>query len=92
MEDIYECLDTPIQGAGHYEVIGKYFGFTIYTIRSKFEKSYCGPSGAMIEAIATRQPELTVESFAVVVEEQAGRSDVALLLRKYDLDSLKEYV
>ena len=84
VEDIYEHLDTPIQGAGHYEGIAKYFGYSIFTIKSKFERSYGSPSRAMIEALTAWQPKLTVESFAVVVEEQAGRNDVAVLLRKYD--------
>ena len=43
----------------------------------------------MIEAIAARDPELTVETFARVVEEKARRKDVAELLRAYDRDSLK---
>ncbi|XP_074621452.1 uncharacterized protein LOC141879978 isoform X2 [Acropora palmata] len=84
VEDIYEHLDTPIQGAGHYEGIAKYFGYSIFTIKSKFERSYGSPSRAMIEALTAWQPKLTVESFAVVVEKQAGRNDVAVLLRKYD--------
>ena len=46
----------------------------------------------MIEAIVVRHPELTVETFARVVEEKARRKDVADLLRAYDRDSLKESV
>lgn len=92
VEDIYEHLDTPIQGAGHYEGIAKYFGYSVFTIRSKFERSWGSPSRAMIEALTAWQPKLTVESFAVVMEKQAGRKDVALLLRKYDCDSLEESV
>ena len=83
-ERICQRLDTRIRGAGHYEVVAKYFGFNIYDIRSSFEKSVGGPSGAMIDAIIARQPELTVEEFARVVEQKARRKDVADLLRKYD--------
>ncbi|XP_067041652.1 uncharacterized protein [Acropora muricata] len=90
VEDIFERLDTYVEGAGHYEVIAKYFRFRIYTIRSRFEKADGGPSRAMIEAIVARHPEITVESFAKLVEEKARRSDVANLLRDYDLDLLKE--
>ena len=90
VENIFQHLDTFIEGAGDYEVIAKYFGFSIYTIKSRFEKSFGGPSRAMIEAIVARHPEITVESFAKLVEKKARRRDVAVLLRDYDLDSLKE--
>ena len=83
-ERIFQRLDTPIQGCGHYEVIAKYFGFSIFCLRSMFEKSVDSPSRAMIEAIVVRHPELTVEKFARVVEQKARRKDVADLLRKYD--------
>ena len=89
VENIYKLLDAPIAGAGHYEVIAKYYGFTFFIIRSRFEKSVGGPSRRMIEAIAVRHPKLTVAEFARVVEKTAGREDVAALLRKYDHDSLK---
>lgn len=82
-------MDTRIRGAGHYEVIANFFGFDAFEIRSRFEKCDGGPSRAMIEAIVTRDPELTVETFARVVEEKARRNDVAELLRAYDSDSLK---
>lgn len=78
-------MDTRIRGAGHYEVIANYFGFNNFYIRSSFEKSVRGPSRAMIGAIVTCHPELTVEKFARVVEQKARRKDVADLLRKYDL-------
>ena len=81
---ICQRLDTRIRGAGHYEVIAKYFGFKIFDIRSSFEKSVGGPSRAMIEAIVVRHPKLTVEEFARVVEQKACRKDVAHLLRIYD--------
>ena len=90
VENIFERLDTYVDGAGHYEVVAKYFGFSIYTIKSRFEKADGGPSRAMIGAIVARQPEITVESFAKVVEKKACRSDVAKLLRDYDHDLLKE--
>ena len=92
VENIFQHLDTFVEGAGHFEVIGKYFGFSIYTIRSRFQKSDGGPSRAMIEAIVVRHPEITVESFAKLVERKARRRDVANLLRAYDLDSRKESV
>ena len=88
-EKIFQHLDTPIRGAGHYEVISKYFGFDILEIRTRFEKSDGGLSRAMILAIATHHPDLTVEGFARVVEEKVRRKDVADLLRKYDHDSRK---
>ncbi|XP_074621475.1 uncharacterized protein LOC141879991 isoform X2 [Acropora palmata] len=92
VENIFRRLDTRIKGAGHYEVIANYYGFDIFEIRSRFETSVGGPSRAMIEAIAVRDTELTIEKFARVVEEKARRKDVADLLRAYDRDSLKESV
>ena len=92
VENIFQHLDTFVEGAGHFEVIAKYFGFSIYTIRSRFQKSDGGPSRAMIEAIVVRRPEITLESFAKLVERKARRRDVANLLRAYDLDSRKESV
>ena len=89
VERIFQRLDTRIRGAGHYEVIANHFGFDIFEIRSRFEKSVDGPSRAMTEAIVVRHPDLTVETFARVVEEKARRKDVADLLRAYDRDSLK---
>ena len=89
VEKICRRLDTRIQGAGDYKVIAHYFGFDLFDVRAGFEKSVGGPSRAMIEAIVTRHPELTVENFARVVEERAHRKDVAELLRAYDRDSLK---
>ncbi|XP_067041928.1 uncharacterized protein [Acropora muricata] len=92
VERIFQRLDTRIRGAGHYEVVAKYFGFDIFEIGSSFDKSVGGPSRAMIEAIVVHHPELTVEKFARVVEEKAHRKDVADLLRAYDRGSLEESV
>jgi len=92
VENIFERLDTYVEGAGHYEVVAKCFGFSFYTIKSRFEKADGGPSRAMIEAIVSRYPEITVQSFAELVEKKARRRDVANLLRAYDLNSLKESV
>ena len=89
VEKIFRRLDTRIEGAGHYEVIANYFGFDLFDIKARLEKSVGGPSRAMIEAIVVRRPELTVEKFARMVEEKACRKDVADLLRAYDRDSLK---
>ena len=46
----------------------------------------------MLEAIAVRHPELTVEEFARVVEEKTPRKDVVQLLRSYDRVLPKESV
>ena len=94
VEKICQRLDTRTEGASHYdyEVIGNYFGHDHFEISSRFEKSVGGPSRAMIEAIVVRHPELTVEEFARVVEEQTHRQDVARLLRAYDHGSRKESV
>ena len=92
VDKIFQRLDTRIEGAScyDYEVIGNHFGHDHYEIRSRFEKSVGGPSRAMIEVIVVRYPELTVEQFARVVEEQTPRKDVARLLRAYDRDSLNK--
>ena len=92
VEKIFQHLDTRRKGAGHYEAIANCFGFDLSEIRSRFEKSVSGPSRAMVEAIVISHPEITVEIFAKVVEEKARRSDVADLLRAYDLDLLNDSV
>ncbi|XP_044176376.1 uncharacterized protein LOC114963939 isoform X1 [Acropora millepora] len=86
VDKIFQRLDTRIKGAGHhdYAIIGDHFGYDYFEIRSKFEKCDGSPSRAMLEAIAVRHPELTVEEFARVVEEKTPRKDVAHLLRAYD--------
>ena len=86
VDKIFQRLDTRLQGAGHYdyEIIAYHFGYDYFEIRSKFEKCDGSPSRAMLEAIAVRHPELTVEEFARVVEEKMPRKDVAHLLRAYD--------
>ena len=90
VEKIFQRLDTRTEGASHYDyaLIGNHFGHDHFEISSRFEKSDGGPSRAMIRAIVVRHPELTVEQFARVVEEQTPRQDVARLLRVYDRDSL----
>ena len=92
VEKIFQRLDTRTEGASHYdyEVISNHFGHDHFEVKSRFEKSDGGPSRAMIEAIVVRQPKLTVEEFARVVEEQTHRNDVARLLRSYDRDSLSK--
>ena len=86
VDKIFQRLDTRLQGAGHYdyEIIAYHFGYDYFEIRSKFEKCDGSPSRAMLEAIAVRYPELTVEEFARVVEAKTPRKDVVHLLRAYD--------
>ena len=86
VDKIFQRLDTRIQGAGHhdYAIIGDHFGYDYFEIRSKFEKCDGSPPRAMLEVIAVRHPELTIEKFARVVEEKTPGTDVAHLLRAYD--------
>lgn len=93
-DKIFQRLDTRIQGAGHYdyEIIGNHFDYDHFEIKSKFERCDGSPSRAMLQAIAVRHPELTVEEFARVVEAKTPRKDVVQLLRAYDRVSPKESV
>ena len=86
VDKIFQRLDTRLQAAGHYdyEIIAYHFGYDYFEIRSRFEKCDGSPSRAMLEAIAVRHPELTVEKFARVVEAKTPRKDVVHLLRAYD--------
>ena len=86
VDKIFQRLDTRLQGAAHhdYAIIGDHFGYDYFEIRSKFEKCDGSPSRAMLEAIAVRYPELTMEEFARVVEAETPRKDVVHLLRAYD--------
>ena len=85
LREICECLDTPARGLGHYKAVCNYYEFNHYKIVSVFEKHPLGPSRALIEALAASHPDITVEEFANVVEEETKRKDVSKLLRGYDL-------
>ena len=69
---------------GDYENIAKHYGYKVSTIRSRFKPSPDGPSKALILAMIGEHPHVTVENFAEVVEKQARRKNVALLLREFD--------
>ena len=84
LRKICDRFDTSPAGLGNYEDVAKGFGYNVFTARSRFKKSEDGPSKALILAIIAEQPRVTVESFARVVEKQARRNDVAILLREFD--------
>ena len=84
LDEICKRLDTPIAGLGSYEDIAKYYGYGVYSVQYRFNTSPTGPSKAMISAIVAEHPDVTVESFARVVEEQTNRENVARLLREFD--------
>ncbi|XP_015755273.1 PREDICTED: uncharacterized protein LOC107334826 isoform X2 [Acropora digitifera] len=84
LEKICDHFDTPIRGLGNYEDVAKYYDYDIFKIKAKFETSPDGPSKALILAMIGEHPRVTVESFARVVEKQARRKDVAILLREFD--------
>ena len=85
LEKICKRLDTPLAGlTGYYEDVAKYYHYDVFTVRARFEKSPYGPSKALISAIIAEHPRVTVENFARVVEKQARRKDVAILLREFD--------
>ena len=83
LDEICKRLDPPIPGLGNYENIAKYYGYDVFTV-SRFSASPHGPSKAMILAIISEDPDVTVESFTKVVLEQTRRENVARLLREFD--------
>ena len=70
---------------GDYKAVAKFYGFDYYEVKSVLEKSEGGPSRALIESLAASHPDLTVEEFAAVVEEETNRIDVLKLLGEYDV-------
>ncbi|XP_015755272.1 PREDICTED: uncharacterized protein LOC107334826 isoform X1 [Acropora digitifera] len=84
LDEICENLDAHTPGLGDYENIAKHYGYKVFKIKAKFETSPDGPSKALILAMIGEHPRVTVESFARVVEKQARRKDVAILLREFD--------
>ena len=82
-------LDTPVPGRFNYKAVAQHYGFDHYQITSVLQNNP-NPEGstrtrALIESLASTCPDLTVESFATVVEKKAKRNDVVKLLREYDL-------
>ena len=84
LEKICKRFDTPLPGLGNYEDVAKYYHYDYFTIKARFEKSPDGPSKALILAMIGEHPRVTVENFAEVVEKQARREDVGILLRDFD--------
>ena len=84
LEKICKRFDTPLAGLGNYEDVAKYYHYDVFTIKARFEKSPDGPSKALISAMIGEHPRVTVKNFAKVVEKQARRKDVAILLRDFD--------
>ena len=81
LETVCELLDTPIGGKLSYETIARFYGASYFKIKAKFQD---GKSEAVIAWLASERPELTVREFANVVEEEAGRTDAANLLKAFD--------
>ena len=84
LKKICNRFDTPLAGLGNYEDVAKYYDYDVFTIHSQFKTSPDGPSKALISAVMGEHPSVTVENFARVVEKQARRKDVAILLREFD--------
>lgn len=84
LQDISECLDTTLAGAGNYRAVAQNYGLNHYKISSVLEKDDRGPTTALIENLAATHPKLTVHEFTVVVRKKAKRNDVAELLKAYD--------
>ena len=84
LDKICKRLDTPRAGLCSYEDVAKHYGYVVFTAPSSFKTSPVGQSKALILSIMAEHPDVTVESFARVVEKQAGREDVARLLREFD--------
>ena len=84
LDEICDRLDTPLAGRGNYEHVARHYGYKVFTVQSKIKTSSDGASKALILSIIAGDPDVSVESFAKVVEKQAKRKDVAKLLRKFD--------
>ena len=82
-------LDTEAPLLGDYRVVAQHYKFSHYEINGVLgQASYPGGPArtrALIESLACSHPDLTVEEFATVVEEKAGRKDVSSMLRAYDM-------
>ena len=65
-------------------MVAQHYGFNHHQIETVLMPFDGGPSRAIIENLAARYPDLTVEEFAVVVEGKTRRGDVSQLLRQYD--------
>ena len=81
-------LDAKVPKLGDYKDVALYYGFNHYQLNSVLGvASYPGEptrTRALIESLASSHPDLTVEEFATVVDQEANRSDVSGLLRDYD--------
>ena len=84
-----EMLNTKVANLGDYKDVARYYGFDFYQIMSVLGQATCQGeptrTRALIESLACSHPDLTVEEFATVVEEKAGRKDVSSMLRAYDM-------
>ena len=77
-------MDTSVPGCGNYREVAQHYGFDHYAIESTLRPFNGGPSRALIEFLAASKLNLTVQEFAVVIEEKTKRKDVSRLLTKYD--------
>ena len=84
LQEICEVLDTAAPACGNYRHVAQHYGFNDYQIKATLRTHSGGPSRGIIESLAARKPELTVEEFAVATEKKTKRKDVSQLLRKYD--------
>ena len=83
-DEICSCLDTHYPGCGDYKDVALCFGYSLFEVKSILKTSPDGPFKALILNVMARQPDVTVEVFAKVVENLTRREDVARLLRKFD--------
>ena len=77
-------MDTAPPRCGNYRGVAQRYGFTHHEIESILKPFAGGPSRALIESLAATHPDLTVEEFAAVIEEETKRKDAPQLLKKYD--------
>ena len=88
LQVISESLDKTLSGFGNYREVAQHYDSNGFSIHSNLEEHVRGPTTALIEGLAIRYPELTVQDFAAVVREKAKRRDVAALLKAYDSSRL----
>ena len=77
IKKVCAVLDTFVPLCGNYRGVAQHYGFCHHEIESVLRPFKGGPSRALIEYLAATHPELTVQEFAVVIEEENKRKDAS---------------
>ncbi|XP_022807483.1 netrin receptor UNC5C-like isoform X3 [Stylophora pistillata] len=71
-------------GLGDYRNVCSHYDIDRDTVTTDFKDHEAGPTGALLEYLAAKHPQLTIAEFASVVRETTKREDVSKLLEEYD--------